>query len=109
MCTSGKIMIALSAGVDYLHTADMIHGDLKSANVLLKSTGTDARGFTCKVSPRSHSALSTACTEDLHVDSLVCGAGLTHGSASMGSMHMQEKAISAADHHIQQRGHHPGF
>lgn len=27
----------------------MIHGDLKSANVLLKSTGTDARGFTCKV------------------------------------------------------------
>jgi len=28
---------------------DHLHGDLKSANVLLKSTGTDARGFTCKV------------------------------------------------------------
>ena len=55
MCTLRKIMIALSAGVDYLHTADMIHGDLKSANVLLKSTGTDARGFTCKVSLLSYS------------------------------------------------------
>ena len=38
-----------AAGVDYLHTSGLIHGDLKSANVLLRSTGTDARGFTCKV------------------------------------------------------------
>lgn len=39
------------AGVEYLHDAGLIHGDLKSANVLLKSTGTDARGFVCKVPP----------------------------------------------------------
>ena len=37
------------AGVDYLHTSGLIHGDLKTANVLLRSTGTDSRGFTCKV------------------------------------------------------------
>ena len=88
MCTLQKIMIALSAGVDYLHTADMIHGDLKSANVLLKSTGTDARGFTCKVSPLSHSAPSTACMEGLHFDSLVYDANLPSSFAFLGSMHM---------------------
>jgi serine/threonine protein kinase len=43
-----------AAGVDYLHTSGLIHGDLKTANVLLRSTGTDSRGFTCKVrAPRS--------------------------------------------------------
>ena len=39
----------VNAGMEYLHDAGLIHGDLKSANVLLKSTGTDQRGFVCKV------------------------------------------------------------
>lgn len=70
LCKPGKMMIALIAGVDYLHTADMIHGDLKSANVLLKSTGTDARGFTCKVSLPVYSAPSTAGMEDCTLTAL---------------------------------------
>lgn len=37
------------AGMDYLHAAGIIHGDLKTANVMLKSTTSDSRGFTCKL------------------------------------------------------------
>ncbi len=35
--------------MDYLHTVGVLHGDLKGANVLLKSTATDPRGFMCKL------------------------------------------------------------
>ena len=90
-------MTALSAGVDYLHTADMIHGDLKSANVLLKSTGTDARGFTLKVSLLSYSAPSMACMEDLHFK-LVCDGDLCHGSVTEASVHTQETTFMAMSH-----------
>ncbi|GMH33082.1 hypothetical protein BSKO_00916 [Bryopsis sp. KO-2023] len=36
--------------LSYLHSIGITHGDLKAANVLLKTANTDQRGFMCKVS-----------------------------------------------------------
>ncbi|KAK9794907.1 hypothetical protein WJX73_003974 [Symbiochloris irregularis] len=44
-----RCLIDIAAGMDYLHSVGVLHGDLKAANVLCKSTGTDPRGFTCKL------------------------------------------------------------
>ena len=44
-----RCLIDIAAGMDYLHSIGIMHGDLKAANVLCKSTATDPRGFTCKV------------------------------------------------------------
>ena len=44
-----KSLQDIAAGMEYLHMVGVLHGDLKGANVLLKSTATDARGFMCKL------------------------------------------------------------
>ena len=44
-----RVLLDVAAGLDYLHSIGVVHGDLKAANVLLKGSARDARGVTCKI------------------------------------------------------------
>jgi serine/threonine protein kinase len=44
-----KALLDTASGLDYLHSVGVVHGDLKAANVLLKGSTRDARGFSCKI------------------------------------------------------------
>ncbi|KAF6265892.1 hypothetical protein COO60DRAFT_768059 [Scenedesmus sp. NREL 46B-D3] len=44
-----KALLDTASGLDYLHSIGVVHGDLKSANVLLKGSARDVRGFCCKI------------------------------------------------------------
>lgn len=58
----------------YLHNVRIIHGDLKAANVLLKSDASDPRGFVCKV---GDFGLSRFLADDTHIETFTCGT-ITH-------------------------------
>ncbi|CAL8465122.1 g4657 [Coccomyxa elongata] len=66
-----ECLIDIAAGMGYLHSASLLHGDLKTANVLLKSCAPspgNSRGFTCKIA-------------DFGLSRIVCD-GATHVSTN---------------------------
>jgi len=44
-----KALLDTASGLDYLHSIGVVHGDLKTANVLLKGSAKDPRGFKCLI------------------------------------------------------------
>ena len=59
-------------GLSYLHALSITHGDLKPANVLLKSSRLDRRGFTTRISDFGFASVN--------------GRGESRGIGSMGGL-----------------------
>ncbi|GIL74147.1 hypothetical protein Vretifemale_4192, partial [Volvox reticuliferus] len=45
-----RTLVEVAQGMAHLHSSELVHGDLKPANVLLRANSRDARGFIAKVS-----------------------------------------------------------
>ena len=70
----------MARGLEYLHSCNIMHGDLKPQNVLLKTAGNDRRGFVCKL---GDFGLSRMLPEtQTHVNTGSCGT-VTHASPEL--------------------------
>ncbi|KAF6253847.1 hypothetical protein COO60DRAFT_383790 [Scenedesmus sp. NREL 46B-D3] len=111
LCTAKELCAALA----YLHSMDVVHGDLKSSNVLLKAAATtawDSRGFVAKVSDfglsRVMDAISAANGTAATAASSSCGdpssavAAAAAGNASpgvpLGQWPVQAQQFGALSH-----------
>lgn len=63
--------IDVANAMEHLHAAGIIHGDLKSQNVLLKESSSDERGYCCKVCDFGFSRLAPNMT---HIQTFTCGS-----------------------------------
>ena len=52
-----RCLIDIAGALQYMHNLGLVHGDLKSNNILLQSSSSEARGFRCKVADMGCSRL----------------------------------------------------
>ena len=61
-----KCLLEIIYALEYLQSLSVIHGDLKCANVLCKSSTSDFRGFTCKYDSTRAIQMHTAMMACIH-------------------------------------------
>lgn len=61
----------VASALEHLHSKGIIHGDLKSQNILLSTQNNDPRGFDCKVGDFGFSRVALNMT---HIDTYTCGS-----------------------------------